>query len=517
MGQTHSIAAGKRLGSAPLGARSLPWSAQADSVDEVDRGMRARLGTIRVRVVLGFAVAFLGMTVFGALSYRYFLDIESEMVFLSRADGLLNTALEVRRYEKNYLLYHHEKDYAQALTYLGQMNGLLGLQGDRIRESLGRPALGRMSEKAKSYGQDLHELHTLVLAGRAADAPEFSRLVDGLRGAGQQLIADAEALAAAERGRIQGRLQGYLPLLITFLVCLGGIGSLLVYVLTVKLVRPLRSIEAATREVAQGEFRPLPGEARPDEVGSLVRAFNRMVVQLRHNREQLIQTEKLSALGTLTSGVAHELNNPLNNISTSCQILQEEMAEGADDYHLELLTAIDEQVGKARDIVGSLLEFSRQREFELNPEDLKAVVDDALKLIKGEIPPSVAVAVDVPRGITAQVDKAHLVQALLNLFMNGIQAMEGGGRLSVTGRSSAQAGEAVLEISDTGEGMAPEILPRIFDPFFTTKDVGRGTGLGLSIVYGVVERHRGGIEVDSAPGRGTRFTLHLPLTAREVA
>jgi signal transduction histidine kinase len=238
-----------------------------------------------------------------------------------------------------------------------------------------------------------------------------------------------------------------------------------------------------------------------------------MVVQLRHNNEQMVQTEKLSSLGTLTSGVAHELNNPLNNISTSSQILLEELTESLSPYHRELLEAMDSQVDKARDIVGSLLEFARQREFKLKSEDLRSVVEEALKLIRGEIPSQVEVKLEIPAGIRLEVDKAHLVQALINLVMNGIQAMPQGGVLTVRGRSDAYSEQAILEIQDTGQGIATENLPRIFDPFFTTKEVGHGTGLGLSIAYGVVERHQGHIQAESEPGHGAKFSITLPLAA----
>ena len=141
------------------------------------------------------------------------------------------------------------------------------------------------------------------------------------------------------------------------------------------------------------------------------------------------------------------------------------------------------------------------------------MVEDALKLIRGEIPAQVEVKLEIPAGIRLDVDKAHLVQALINLVMNGIQAMPEGGVLTIRGRSDAYAERAILEVIDTGQGIPPEVLPRIFDPFFTTKDVGHGTGLGLSIAYGVVERHQGHIQAESEPGFGAKFSITLPLTA----
>jgi signal transduction histidine kinase len=464
-----------------------------------------------VRLVLGFTVAFLGMALFGVLSYSYFSRMEQKLVFLSQADGMVNMALEARRYEKNYFLYHHAEDYQQALDYLDKYEAMLAADRDHLLRSQGGDNLARLQGLAREYRTQFQAAHRHLARGETG--PEVAEAVTGLRNAGKSLVERSEALALAERSGMSLLLRQYRPLLVGFLLVLGVIGGLIAYALIIRLVRPLQTIEEATKVVAQGDFRPIPWDHRTDEIGSLVQAFNRMVVQLRHNNEQMVQTEKLSSLGTLTSGVAHELNNPLNNISTSSQILLEELTESLSPYHRELLEAMDSQVDKARDIVGSLLEFARQREFKLKSEDLRSVVEEALKLIRGEIPSQVEVKLEIPAGIRLEVDKAHLVQALINLVMNGIQAMPQGGVLTVRGRSDAYSEQAILEIQDTGEGIATGNLPRIFDPFFTTKEVGHGTGLGLSIAYGVVERHQGHIQAESAPGHGSKFSITLPLAA----
>jgi signal transduction histidine kinase len=354
----------------------------------------------------------------------------------------------------------------------------------------------------------------LRLPDGASGSLEQTAAVRTLRREGKRLIALSEEVAAKERERIGALLRDYRPFLMVFLMGLGLIKISMVYLLLVRMVKPLHIIEEATKQVAHGDFRPIPWGPAHDEISTLVQAFNRMVAELQENRAQMIQSEKLTALGTLTSGVAHELNNPLNNISTSCQILLEEMGQSSSEYHQELLAAIDQQVAKARDIVRSLLEFSRQREFVPRPEELLAVVEDALKLMKGELAPQVQVRVEVPPGLVLPMDKNHMVQALLNLIQNGIQAMAGTGVLTIRASLSQDGREALLEVQDTGPGIPPEVLPRIFDPFFTTKEVGQGTGLGLSITYGIVERHKGRITVESKPGAGARFTVHLPLTTK---
>ncbi len=470
---------------------------------------------IRIRLLLGFGAAFLAMAVFWVLSYRYLTQIEERLLFLSRADELLNTALEVRRYEKNYFLYRHEEDFIQALEYLNRLPPLLEANARRLRASLGAQAvaeLGGLVDQYRAAFGVVHDLRLPTAAGLAAteDAPAVAEL----RKAGKRMIDLAEQLAGDERAAVQAMLREYRPLLLAFIIGLTVLAGGAVWLLIFRLVRPLHTIEKATQVVATGEFQPIPWPESRDEIGSLVRAFNRMVVEIRRHSEQMIQNEKLTSLGTLTSGVAHELNNPLNNISTSCQILLEEMTDEASPYHRELLAAIDGQVSKARDIVGSLLEFARQREFELRPENLKGAVEESLRLLKGELPEEVTVRLEVPEAIAVAADKNHLVQALLNLIQNALQAMDGPGELRLA--AGVENGLAVLEVSDTGCGIAPEVMPRIFDPFFSTKEVGRGTGLGLSVVYGIVERHGGRIEVESAPGRGSTFRLRLPLAGGEA-
>ena len=473
------------------------------------------MSKIRVRLVVVFAAAFLGMALFGALSYQYFGRMEQKLLFLSQADNLLNAALEARRYEKNYFLYRHEKDFEQARAYLAQYQALLAGQREHLIANHGLAAAQRLERLAQDYGRQFAQVHELLGAGPPAPAgPALEQAVVRLRDTGKELVEVCEGIAQQERRGISTLLREYSPLLVGFLVLLGALGASAVYILITRLVKPLHTIEEATEVVGQGQYRTIPWEnGKDDEVASLVQGFNRMVGQLRHNNEQMVQTEKLTALGTLTSGVAHELNNPLNNISTSCQILLEELDQEVSPYHRELLAAIDQQVSKARDIVASLLEFARQREFELKREDLRAVAEEALKLIRGEIPSNVEVRVEIPQGLVLELDRAHMIQALLNLIMNSIQAMPQGGLIILRGRWE-EGDLVVLEVQDNGQGIPPEVLPRIFDPFFTTKDVGRGTGLGLSITYGIVERHHGHIHAESPPGGGALFRLSLPPRVR---
>jgi two-component system NtrC family sensor kinase len=180
-----------------------------------------------------------------------------------------------------------------------------------------------------------------------------------------------------------------------------------------------------------------------------------------------------------------------------------------------MLTNVEQEVDRARDIVKGLLEFSRAKEFTLKDTLLKAVVDRSVRLISSQVPAGVEIVEQVPEDLTLQLDAQRMQEALLNLFMNGIQALDNQpGQIKVEAKIDQARQQAVITVADTGTGISKKDLGRIFDPFFTTKDVGAGTGLGLSIVYGIVEKHQGTITAESTEGEGTRFIISLPLRPR---
>jgi two-component system, NtrC family, sensor kinase len=274
--------------------------------------------------------------------------------------------------------------------------------------------------------------------------------------------------------------------------------------------QPLRAIEHAIQKIMTGDYTTISLDFKSKEFYSLTTSMNAMINELNRRSEQLIQSKKMASLGTLTSGVAHELNNPLNNISTSIQILIEELEDDNLDFKRELLVETETQVERARDIIKALLEFSRKTDHKPMPVQLKELVAKTLRLIKGEVPANVEVAVDLPEGMEAVIDPQRVQQVLINLILNGVQAMEDGGMLTILAENRPGAKEICIRIKDTGKGIAKEELPKIFDPFYTLKDVGKGSGLGLSVSLGIIEQHGGRIEVKSELGKGTVFSVFLP-------
>lgn len=235
--------------------------------------------------------------------------------------------------------------------------------------------------------------------------------------------------------------------------------------------------------------------------------------ELKKRSDQLIQTSKMASLGVLTAGVAHELNNPLNNISTSVQILLEELEEGNIEHQRNLLMASEKEVERAKDIVKALLEFSRKKSLSLKRVQLKHVVEKTISLIKGEVPADIRINMNVPDDIEADLDQKRIQQVLINFILNGMQAIINGGSITIQAWKGIEDDTKMLycQVQDNGHGISKKDLDKIFDPFFTTKDVGRGLGLGLSISHSIIEQHGGRIDVKSVPGEKTTFTVILPL------
>jgi len=251
---------------------------------------------------------------------------------------------------------------------------------------------------------------------------------------------------------------------------------------------------------------PLLGKSS-ERIGRLVLVED--ISQRVRLEQQLIQNEKLTSLGLLAAGVAHEVNTPLAVISNYIQMLAKEFP--GDDPRHKLIDKIINQTFRASEIVNNLLNFSRTGAAEFTKVDLNAVVEETLSLVSHPFKSAhVQVIKTLQKGLPPVLGSNNrLQQVFLNLFMNARDAMPSGGMLEV--RTAAHNGYVEIEITDTGIGIPRDNLIRIFDPFFTTKSSGRGTGLGLSVSYGIIKEHAGKIDVRSTPGKGTSFRVEFPV------
>ena len=244
-----------------------------------------------------------------------------------------------------------------------------------------------------------------------------------------------------------------------------------------------------------------------------LREHVRMRRELAETQAQLMQAEKIASLGRLSAGVAHEINNPLAGILIYAELLERQIKNH--DFNREYLTEIINQTLRCQQIVTRLLEFSRQSLGQKTHFDANEIILRCINLISHQ---AIFHNIDIHTELEPKLpkilgDPGQLQQVFTNLLLNAADAMQGHGRIMVASRPEPFQDGIILTFTDTGAGIPPDIQDKIFEPFFTTKAPGKGTGLGLSIVYSVIQRHGGTIELDSAPGGGTTFTIRLPLEA----
>jgi signal transduction histidine kinase len=311
---------------------------------------------------------------------------------------------------------------------------------------------------------------------------------------------------------------------LVFSVITALVPNLLLVALIIRTIsRPVRRLTEAAVEVAGGAYGAQVDLNSNDEMGLLAESFNEMsrkmaadIEHLRELNEHLIRAEKLAAAGTLAAGVAHEVNNPLASISSLIQILQ---ARDVDEETRAQLRLVNTQIERITQVLRDMMEFARTRPPQRAPLDINVLVESSLRLAsfdKGFQRLRVEKRLD---GAAPHIlaDANQLQQVFLNILLNARDAMPSGGELLLSTRYDAESAEMIVEVSDTGVGIAPEHVAHVFDPFFTTKPAGAGTGLGLAVSYRIVTAHGGRIEVGPHHGRGTRVRVRLPeQTAEEM-
>ncbi|HEU4390963.1 MAG TPA: ATP-binding protein [Blastocatellia bacterium] len=319
------------------------------------------------------------------------------------------------------------------------------------------------------------------------------------------------------------------------------LSALVAALIRIMIHRRVRSLIIGTNRVAAGDLDYKLNVSSRDEVGELAQSFNRMTfelkqanaeindwtrslesrveqstAELRRAHDHILQVEKLASIGKLAAIVAHEINNPLAGILVYAKSLLKRMQKSAssdDPETRRILETIAGESARCGEIVKGLLQFSRQTKPNMAPNDLNEIISQSVRLVRHKTDLMNANTELLLDNRIKQVvcDAQQIKQALVALLINACEAMPpGGGQLTVESRHLPDCQTAEIRISDNGVGMDAETKKHIFEPFFTTKEQGKGVGLGLAVVYGIVLGHCGDIEVESAPGEGTTFTIKLP-------
>lgn len=459
-------------------------------------GMKLYPRSIRQKITMGYTALALLIVAFVMLSWNNLSSLQEMVTSGEAVTGLFDTTLEIRRFEKNYFLYWTDDDYRELQSYIDDARGWL--DNDDLYVFTTPETVDGLKVSLEQYSDLLTRL-------TAETRPEERQALErAIREKGKEIVTVTEQISSDMSASKSEALQSVKQQL------LAGIGLLLAAILFGgiffyrKTVKPLSALEGHMKRITAGEFSLIPARSRDRELVSLEAAFNRMLLELMERQKSLVQSEKLASLGTLVFGVAHELNNPLSNISTSCQILREEVEDGDVEFRRELLEQIDAETDRARDVVRSLLEYSRSK--EKRSFSFRRAVDETIRFMRVEIPAGVNIRTDVSGDLVLYGDRQMIQQMILNLVKNAVDAVQGDGEVDL--RAVRENGSVIIKVADNGAGIAKERLAKIFDPFHTSKE--KGYGLGLFIVGNIVDDHGGTISVDSTPGQGTVFTIRLP-------
>jgi two-component system NtrC family sensor kinase len=320
--------------------------------------------------------------------------------------------------------------------------------------------------------------------------------------------------------------------------------SLLAWLFVWRLVgQPLKHLKDGTSELADGNLGYQLEVDSTDEAGELASSFNRMSLQLRAANEEIVawaktledrvdqktrelkrahehvlHVEKMATIGKMAAVVAHEINNPLSGILVYAKLLKKWIQRGEAETSKkndaeQCLDLIADESRRCGDLVKNLLTFSHTSPMNVQTTDLNTVVDRSVRLVAHQLELNgVELHLDLPSNLPAiQCDPGQIEQVLLALIMNAIDAMPRGGNLWVSTRMGDESDELAIEVRDDGSGIPPEILPNIFEPFLTTKETGKSVGLGLAVSQNIIEGHRGRVDVHSEVGKGTTFTVTLPV------
>jgi signal transduction histidine kinase len=481
---------------------------------EAQRALQERpILSVRSVISLGFALWFILSVGITVASIVILSKIEEKLYFMESAAKYIFEVQQARRFEKNYFLYRTNLD--DSLKQIRLADNILEENSEKMMAVVGKESFDGMVHHINLYEELLIKLQKLDKRPKQEAPPHLDQIEDALREHGAKMVAAAENLLARERQSVNHMI--YLSKRVPWLYLLFLL-VLMIYCanfMARQIVRPLKVLMDATRRIADGDIATpiMPVRRYRDEFTELSVAMNSMMHQLAQRQEQLIKAHKLKAVGTLTAGVAHELNNPINNIMLTAAMLQEDYSEIADAERLDMVNDLVEQADRAQKIIRNLLEFAREREIDTHLFQIDEILEESLQLVTNQLK---LCKVKVERRFAANLgpvsgDKQQLTQVFLNLALNAIDAMPDGGTLTIETDIIRDGSFLKVDFTDSGTGIADHLKPHIFDPFFTSKSQGKGTGLGLSVSLGIIRKHGGDILVDSRINEGTTFSVLLPM------
>ncbi len=470
---------------------------------------------LHMQINLGFFLFFLfvlGISV-ALVVNMYF--VENRLQWLEIVNEYVVEIDQTRRFEKNYFLYGTNLNDAVENAF--KARDLLDRNSADIGKLLGKGRQAMVLQNLREYESLLHRLEELEQ--RQTTDAEYNRIKHEiepqLRTFGHQLLSYGQDLMRREKKSLTDAIARSRYITVFALIFLLIFLGIYAFFIRMRILNTINRFSTYAKRIASGDYTPImPARNYRDEFTELALAFNHMIQELENREAVLIQSHKMRAVGTLTAGVAHELNNPLNNIMLTADMLLEDYATLNDAERKEMIRDVVNEAGRSKKIISNLLDFARESSSQLEPLDLVHLLNETINLASNQIKLSgikieLQAADNLPR---VHGDSQQLEQVFLNLILNAIDASPKGSKIQVMIVPADDPNYVAVKVIDNGSGIPRHIIGSIFDPFFTTKGKGKGTGLGLSVSQGIVGKHGGRIRASSREGEGSSFTVTLPIT-----
>jgi two-component system NtrC family sensor kinase len=494
-------------------------SVRPNPVEIEEKARRALMArhrfSLKLQISLGFFLVFLLAVGIAAVMVHSMYQVEHKLEFLEIINDYVIEIQQARRFEKNYFLYGTNLD--DALDNVYQARDIIERNPDELKQILGKDNHRMVVSNIADYQRLLEQLEDAER--RQENILEHRRtrekIEKELREKGHQMVSLSQGLMNRLRVSVSETLLRSRMIHIYFLALLLIMVVFNAYILVSRILRSINRFTKYAQRIASGDFTPImPRRRFRDEFTDLALAINKMIQELEQREEGLIQLHKVRAVGTLTAGIAHELNNPLNNIMLSAHMMLEDYNQMADDDKKDILNDIVSETNRSRNIISNLLDFARQSSSQVEPLNLASLIRDTIKLSANQIKlAGIRVEFQAADNLPQiHGDVQQLRQVFLNLIFNAIDASKKGDKIQVFVIPADEPDYVAVKVVDFGTGIPEHILNSIFDPFFTTKGKGKGTGLGLSVSQGIITKHGGRIKVSSRDGEGSTFTVTLPVT-----
>ncbi len=484
------------------------------------------LTSLRGKITSAYITLVISTAVLGIIAISDLLFLERQVTEGEVVSDLKDAVLEMRREEKNLFLYADADALLRADEHATISLKILQEYQATLDAIMQESDPLTMTMRLDIYRFKLSDWNT-------ASASERKPLQEEIRILGHQIYLSIEALSSEERRMLETAVRESLWFLLISLFIIGCSIYIIGRYLKRVVVRPIKQLESSLMPIARGHFDHLEPPSNDREFVTFTKAFNRMLKELETHQKRVLQSEKLASLGILASGVAHELNNPLSNISSSCQLLMEELTEADPEQLNKWLQQIDSETQRGRNIVRTLLDFGSQRIFQKSKIKLLDLINETQIIIGKTLQQySSQLSINVPDDLCLEVDKQRMQQLFINLIQNALRA---GGEavhcrisaalcdkgVSMIPDDAEMAGDLKcisdydgrfieILVTDDGPGIPAESLAKVFDPFYTTSEPGQGVGLGLYIVQEIVREHDGCLAITSPLGKGTQVIILLP-------